>query len=692
MAAIGAGAVEPQVAVRQGEILVPRLARALSSGEAEGPAPLDPEKTVLITGGLSGVGATVARHLAAEHGARHLLLVSRRGLQTEGAAELVTELAELGAEATVAACDVADRGQLKALIESISSERPLGALIHSAAVLDNGAIESLDRERLERVMRPKIDAAWHLHELSKEMEISQFLVFSSVAGLFGSPAQANYAAANCFLDALAAYRQAEGLPATSMAWGGWDQETSLLDSLREVDRARLERSGFTLIAPQHGLELFDLARRLGEPLLAPVGFDRTALRIQAEAGVLSPVLTGLVDAAVSGEMQARSLGARLEGAPRDQWEGIALDLVRDHVAAILGHASKDDVGPDLVLQELGFDSLGIVELRNRLATSTGISVPILALADHPTPTGIARYLLTQFERADGAPADSNGVDGRPPGDANGDVSFMSLLSEASKRGTIDEFVEVLTAASEFRVMSAVSSSNGGSSRAIRLADGSVHPSLVLIPSVGPMSGPHEYVKLAREFSEQRRVFTLPLLGFAPGDSLPESTAVLIEDLAEAIAQADVGEDFVIGGHSSGGWLAHAVADHLERADAPPSAVLLLDSYPPDSPLLSQMLAPMLITMQAADAGEMRIDNARLLAMGGYRRILADWAPAEIETPTVMVRASEPPWGATPAEESAWQASWNLSHTYADVPGNHFTMMTEHAASTARGVEEILQDG
>jgi acyl transferase domain-containing protein/thioesterase domain-containing protein len=693
MAAIGAGAVEPQVAVRQGEILVPRLARALSSGEAEGPAPLDPEKTVLITGGLSGVGAAVARHLAAEHGARHLLLVSRRGLQTEGAAGLVTELAELGAEATVAACDVADRGQLKSLIESISSERSLGALIHSAAVLDNGAIESLDRERLERVMRPKVDAAWHLHELSKDMDISQFVVFSSVAGLFGSPAQANYAAANCFLDALAAYRQAEGLPATSMAWGGWDQETSLIDSLREVDRARLERSGFTLMAPEHGLEMFDFARRLGEPLLAPVGFDRTALRVQAEAGILAPVLTGLVDAPISGEAQARSLGARLEGVPGDQWESVVLDLVRDHAAAILGHASKDDVGSDLVLQELGFDSLGIVELRNRLATSTGVSVPILALADHPTPAGIARYLLTQFERAAGAPADGNRVDGqaRAPGDTDGDVSFMSLLSEASKRGTIDEFVEVLTAASEFRVMSAVSSSNGGSSRVIRLADGSAHPSLVLIPSVGPMSGPHEYVKLAREFSGQRPVFTLPLLGFAPGDSLPESTAVLIEDLVEAIGQANVGENFVIGGHSSGGWLAHAVADYLECAGIPPSAVLLLDSYPPDSPLLSQMLAPMLTAMQAGDAGEMRIDDARLLAMGGYRRILTDWAPAEIETPTVVVRASEPSWDVTLDEESAWRASWNLSHTYVDVPGNHFTMMTEHAASTARGVEEVLQD-
>jgi NAD(P)-dependent dehydrogenase (short-subunit alcohol dehydrogenase family)/acyl carrier protein len=691
--ATGVGVGEPQVAVREGEILVPRLARAVAGEPGERPEALDPQKTVLITGGLSGVGAEVARHLAAEHGARHLLLVSRQGSQAPGAAELAADLAELGAEATIAACDVADRGQLNSLIGSIPSERPLGAVVHSAAVLDNGVVESLDPQRLERVMRPKVDASWYLHELTRTMEISQFLLFSSIAGLLGSPAQANYVAANRFLDALAARRQAEGLPATSMAWGGWGQQSALFESLRDVDRARLERSGFTMISPEHGLELFDVARMRGESLLAPVGFDRAALRAQAEAGISLGILSGLAGVAPGSQPRGGSLADRLEGAPKERWEAIVLDLVREHAAAILGHAAKGDVGPDLILQELGFDSLGTVELRNRLTASTGISMPILALADHPTPSGIARYVLTQFEEKGAGFIASHSEDGtNGSAGADSDISFMSLLGEASRRGSLDEFVDLLTDASRFHPVFEHSSGRGNGTRVIRLADGTERPGLVLIPSVGPMSGPHEYVKLARELREQRSVFTLPLLGFSPGDPLPATVAALVEVLAEAVAEAEVGENFVIGGHSSGGWLAHAVAAHLESGGVAPSAVLLLDTYSPDSALLSQMLAPMLIAMQGADAGEMRIDNARLLAMGGYRRILADWSPREIETPTVMIRASEPVWEGGSENESDWQASWLLPGFCTEVAGNHFTMMTEHAASTAQGVEEALEVG
>ena len=691
-AAIDAGVTEPQVAIRQGELLVPRLTGALAAESGAGPEPLDPGKTVLVTGGVSGVGAAVARHLAAEHGARHLLLVSRRGPQTDGANELVAELAELGAEATVVACDVADCDQLEALIDSIPGERPLGAVIHSAAVLDNGVVESLDAERLERVMRPKVDAAWHLHRLTERMDISQFLLFSSVAGLIGSAAQANYAAANGFLDALAAYRQAEGLPATSMAWGGWAQETSLLESLREVDRARIERSGFTPIFPEHGLELFDFARALGAPLLAPVGFDRLALRAQAEAGMLPPVLSGLAGAPAGQEAQSGSLRARLEGVPADRRLAIVLDLVRGHAAAILGHASKEDVGPDLLLQELGFDSLGTVELRNRLTASSGISVPILALADHPTPTGIAQYLLTQYEESAEA-GEGNNAEGEQGGvaGAGGEMSFVSLLSEASERGALDDFIELLSSASRFHTVYDPSSVNGGGPRPVRLANGSELPSLVLIPSLGPMSGPHEYVKIARELRGRRSVFTFSLLGFAPGDPLPADSTAAIEVLADAVERADVGEGFVLGGHSSGGWLAQAVAACLEDRGGSPSAVLLLDTYPPDSPLLSRMLAPMLAAMGAADASEMRIDDARLLAMGGYRRIFSDWAPAQIEAPMAMVSASEPAWDLSRDEENTWQASWGPLRARSAVAGNHFTMMTEHAAATARGIEEVLED-
>jgi acyl transferase domain-containing protein/thioesterase domain-containing protein/acyl carrier protein len=678
-ACLGATGAEPQLAVRGGEVLAPRIEPAEIAGADSGEPPFDPEHTVLITGGLSGIGAAVARHLAAEHGVRHLLLASRRGAGTDGAAELVAELGALGAEARAAACDVTDRGQLEALLGSIPPERPLGAVIHSAAVLDNGVIELLDAERLERVMRPKVDAAWHLHELTKDLDLSRFLVFSSVTGLIGSAAQANYTAANAFLDGLAAHRRQLGLAATSLAWGGWVQQTELIGVLSDVDRARLERTGLIPVLPEEGLELFDLACESAAPLLAPVGFNRAALRAQAEAGMLPAVLSGLVGAAAGGGDGSGSLRARLDGVPDDQRESVVLDLVRGQAAAILGYGSGEEIGPDLVLQELGFDSLGTVELRNRLTASTGVALPILALADHPTATGIARYLLRQLDEGAGEATEAGegvtGADGPGP-----DISFVSLLGEASGRGELDDFIELLSAASRFRTSFEKYTESSGGPRPIRLADGEEQSSLVLIPSLGPASGPQEYVKLAREFRGIRPVYTFPLLGFSPGEALPGSAAAAIETQAEAILEAGVGSEFVLGGHSSGGWLAHALAGYLAAAGSPPSALLLLDTYVPDSPLLSGLLAVMLAAMQAAGPTEMRIDDARLLAMGGYRRIFAGWQPPPLDIPIAMVRAAEPAWQV--ADGAEWRASWPHTHTVVEAPGNHFTMMTELVNSTA----------
>jgi acyl transferase domain-containing protein/thioesterase domain-containing protein/acyl carrier protein len=688
--ALAAGAAEPQLAIRGGDLLAPRLARAQADESAPRTASLDPAGTVLITGGTSGIGATVARHLASAHGARHLLLVSRRGPEADGAAELVSALAELGAQATIVACDVSKRSQLEALLDAIPSQQPLNAVIHSAAVLDNGVVELLDAERLDRVMRPKVDAAWHLHQLTKDLDLAQFLIFSSASGLLGSPAQANYAAANVFMDALAAHRQAQGLPATSMAWGGWAQETTLIDQLGDVDRARLERSGFTGILPEQGLELFDAAREIGTPLLAPVGFDRAALRAQANAGLLPPVLSGLVPLADARRSGAEAFRARLSRVAPGERAALVLELVRAEAADILGHASAEQVEPDLLLQELGFDSLGSVELRNRLAAATGVTIPMLALADHPTLTRIADYLLTHMATSAGVSSgEASGEDSSlSETDGNSNTSLISLLGRAHEQAGLDDFVEMLTMASSFRKSFDSLRSNGDLPRPVRLAEGGERVPLVLIPSAGPMSGPHEYVKFARAFGDSRKILTFPLIGFASGEPLPASAEAAIAMQAEAILQAEVGSEFVLGGHSSGGWLAHAIAVRLEQVGKPPAAVLLLDTYSPESPFLSQMLPVMLGAMQGVSEQDSMLTDHRLLAMGGYRRIFGSWRPQAIDAPTVMARASEPAWDAEGADP--WRASWLFPHTMVDVPGNHFSMMNEHAETTAQAVQGVLE--
>ncbi|MFL5913047.1 MAG: type I polyketide synthase, partial [Gaiellaceae bacterium] len=397
---------EPQLALREGTLLVPRLASVEAPGTDAASQRIDPHATVLITGGTGGLGALVARHLAAEHGARRLLLASRRGLEAEGAEELRAELEQLGCETRVVACDVADREQLAALLDSIPEEHPLGAVIHAAGVLDDGVIETLAPEQLERVMRPKADAAWYLHELTSDRELSAFVLFSSAAAAFGSPGQGNYAAANAFLDALACHRRAQGLAATSLAWGLW--RGGMVEVLDEAGVARIERMGFRPLAPEEGLELFDAAHASEEPLLLPARLDFAALRARAKDGMLPPVARGLVRGPVGRARDSvESLESRLRRVPESERSAVVLELVQTNVAAVLGHASADAVETERAFKELGLDSLGAVELRNSLARATGLRLPATLVFERPTPAAVAEHVLEQVEPQGSAPVDEH---------------------------------------------------------------------------------------------------------------------------------------------------------------------------------------------------------------------------------------------------------------------------------------------
>ncbi|MFE7779434.1 type I polyketide synthase, partial [Streptomyces sp. NPDC057445] len=394
---------ESQVVIRGGVAKVVRLARV--SGRPDHQPAFDTDGTVLLTGATGMLGKLLARHLVTTYGVRHLLLLSRRGPAAEGSAELVAELATLGASAELVACDAADRTALAGALSAVPVGHPLTAVVHSAGVLDDGVIGSLTPERIDAVFRPKVDAALNLHELTATATLSKFVLFSSSAGVFGNSGQGSYSAANAFLDGLAVHRRGLGLPAQSLAWGLWDGEDGMAAELADGDRRRMSRTGVRPLSEKDGLALFDAAVGIEAPAVVPIRLDLKALADEPE---LPPLFSGLVRRPARRPAvadAAETLLRRLEGVPAEQREAELLDVVRTHAAAILGHSDPQDIPAERAFQELGFDSLGAVEFRNLLNAATGLRLPPTLVFDHPNATVLAAELATQL--APGAGDDGN---------------------------------------------------------------------------------------------------------------------------------------------------------------------------------------------------------------------------------------------------------------------------------------------
>ncbi len=397
------------------------------------PRPLDPDGTVLITGGTGVLGTLLARHLVTCHGARNLLLISRRGRSTDNADAIVSELTELGASVEIASCDAAERDSLATLLAGIPVEHPLTAVIHAAGQLDDAVFAEQTPRHLDAVLRPKIDAAWNLHELTASADLSAFVLFSSAAGVLGSPGQANYAAANAFLDALAQHRRQRGLPGVSLAWGWWAQATGMTSHLDEHDRARLSRGGFIPMSSATGLALFDAALAQARSLVVPAQLDLASIRARSAVSGLPPIFRGLIGATRRTAQPAAvaesssDLRQRLGAMSTEEQARELLDIVRSNAAAVLGHDSSDAVGADRdFVKELGLDSLGAVELWNRLKSATGVKLPTTAVFDHPTPKALAHHLAGAIT-VGGARITAQ-EEGRPHTDTNDETRLLARVS------------------------------------------------------------------------------------------------------------------------------------------------------------------------------------------------------------------------------------------------------------------------
>ncbi|MGC0417758.1 acyl transferase domain-containing protein/NADPH:quinone reductase-like Zn-dependent oxidoreductase/acyl carrier protein [Embleya sp. AB8] len=443
--------------VRQASTAFRHLSRARHVGKVvlTSPRRWDPAGTLLVTGGLGVLGGLLARHLVDTWGVRHVVLLGRRG----GPNAVAEELTARGVSVRMVRCDVADREALRAVVEAIPTLR---GVVHAAGVLRDGVLGSLTEDQVAQVLRPKVDGAWHLHELTAGLDLSAFVLFSSAAGVLGGQGQANYAAANAFLDALAQFRAARGLPATSLAWGLWQLDSGLTAHLGAADRARMSRSGVLPLRTDEGFALFDAAVATGRPALVPTRWNIAALARQADGGVLPALLRGLVGAPGNGAAPDRprpDLGERLAALSEAERQDTLLEVVRQHAASVLGHPSVEVVDPHRAFKELGFDSLVAVEFRNRLNSATGLSLPVTVAFDHPTLAALAAELGTHFAPAEPAPRASaldeverlvRGVGDLVPRDAGERAEIVLRLEGLLVRwkSSDDEVAQDLSAASD----------------------------------------------------------------------------------------------------------------------------------------------------------------------------------------------------------------------------------------------------
>jgi NADPH:quinone reductase-like Zn-dependent oxidoreductase len=361
------------------------------------PRRLDPEGTVLVTGGTGTLGARIAKHLVVAHGIRHLVLTSRRGLYAPGANELVAELELLGANVQIVACDVAVRAEVAGMLAAISADHPLEAIVHAAGVLDDGLTSALTPTRLEEVAKPKVEGARHLDELTRGQVLSAFVLFSSIAGTLGGPGQGNYAAANSALDAIAAARREAGEHAISIAWGFWAERSGMTRHLENADVARMARSGIRPLETETALGLFDAA------LTAPASFAVAASIDDAKLADTLPILRQLGTTAFRPTKRRAWLPARLRSVPRSEHPRIVLEALREEAVSVLALAPRAPLSPDRPLSELGLDSLRAVELRNRMRAATGLLLPTTILFDYPTPRALATKIATDLAGDEAAP-------------------------------------------------------------------------------------------------------------------------------------------------------------------------------------------------------------------------------------------------------------------------------------------------
>ncbi|MDT0318909.1 type I polyketide synthase [Streptomyces sp. DSM 44918] len=683
---LGAGGDEDLVAIRADGAHARRLTRA--AGPTPNPAPRRPVGTTLITGGTGGLGGHVARWLARE-GAEHLVLLSRRGPHAPGADRLRADLEEAGAAVTMLACDIADRAALSSALDRLRAAGHRFRTVVHAAGLHNPVqpVTETDLSQLSETVHAKAGGALLLDELLAGEPLDAFVLFSSAAGVWGGAGQGPYAAANALLDALAWRRRAAGRPATSISWGVWAGD----GMARDVDGRAIDRLGMRAMPPQKAIVALRqaLAADDTQVTVADVDWARFAdnYRMARPRRLITPLVTRPADGLdrPEGTEPADTLSERLAGRSEAERHALLLNLVREEVAAELGHLTPESIGADQLFRDLGTDSMAAIGLRDRLSRRTGLPLTAGLVYENETPSALAGYLAGRLETRH-----------EPTAGSAEDETLASVYRRIALLGRSYQAETMLAAAAELRdtfdVPEALAASDWSRDGATRLASGGRdNPLVIAFPPIAPVEPTVQYARLSSHLRGLVDLSVVPVPGWRDGEPLPASTDVLARVLADAARRHAGDRPFALLGYSSGGWFAHQVVAELEADGAHPAGVILLDTYPPDgmTPRLRKAMNYELIERRRQFS---TLDYTALTALGTYRALHRGWRPGPVKAPTLFVRPAECVPG-SPEEPTTgydeWRATWPLDHELVEVPGDHCTMVADHSDTTAEVIHRWL---
>ncbi|MFJ4482508.1 type I polyketide synthase [Streptomyces longwoodensis] len=667
--ALSGGTGEDQLAVRQAGLFARRLVRSPRAA-LTGPA-WRPTGTTLVTGADTATGAAVARRLAALGAPALLLAVAPGGTPAE---DVLSALRDAGTQVTIHPCDLDDREAVAALLTRQPADPPLTAVVHTAVPLSETPLTSLHDETGERLLRSGAGAARHLHDLTRDLSLTAFVLFSSVSGTFGGVGQAVHAAGTAALDALAEHRAAHGLPALSVAWAPWADPADTT-GVAAVRRDRLAGRGIGVLDEERALTALGDALTAGDTRLLLADVDWPRFHAAYTATGPRPLIAEFAPAARHETATGASPLGDLTALPPQERHAALLTAVTEQAASVLGFPDASAIDPARRFLEHGFDSLTTLELRNRLTAATGVRLTAATFFAHDTPEALARHLHGELggpEAATDAPR------------ATGKSSFEGLYRQAEQAGKVGEFVALLGAAAALRPTFTSVDEAGPLPEAVELTGQDEGPLLVCLPTVLATSGPHQYARFAAALRGRRAVSALALPGYDDGAPLPADRSAAVAAVTEQVRRTAGDRPVVLVGYSSGGLLANGVAARLAAEAHPVHALVLLDTFVFGSELITDG-APLFqqVFTRLDEAGG--ATDARLTAMGAYLRLLTDWEPADAATPVLVARTTR-----ALAGFDCPPTTWDHRHDTVEVAGDHFTVLEEHADAAAQAVHEWLE--